>query len=176
MPILGDGGTSDLLMSKHEGPRKQKAEKTKENEGEQLVLGLGPVQTSFWRLSRLVPLEGVRRQFNKYQRKQGDSVETSSVGSSAPTSSLDDMVAATQSLEIQEGSDGISLEPFAEKERRTQDEANDGKPFGKSNASTSGDTKAWRRVPNLPSYVPFGQVVYMNWYLCYVLSYLVLKL
>lgn len=158
VPILGDGGTSDLLMSKHEGPRKQKAEKTKENEGEQLVLGLGPVQTSFWRLSRLVPLEGVRRQFNKYQRKQGDSVETSSVGNSAPTSSLDDMVAATQSLEIQEGSDGISLEPFAEKERRTQDEANDGKPFGKSNASTSGDTKAWRRVPNLPSYVPFGQL------------------
>ena len=63
-----DARTSGSSMSKsEEGVKKQKAEKLKENEGEQLVLGLGPVQTSFWRLSRLVPLESVRRQFNKYK-------------------------------------------------------------------------------------------------------------
>lgn len=159
----------------NEGLRKQKAEKLKQNEGEQLVLGLGPVQTSFWRLSRLVPLEGVRRQFNKYKWKQGDPVEGSSVANSAPTSSLHDVVAAPQSLEIQEGSDGISLEPLAEKERGSQDEAKDRKPSGNINATSSVNTKAWRRVPNLPSYVPFGQVVNMNWYLCSVLCYLVLN-
>lgn len=159
----------------NEGLRKQKAGKLKQNEGEQLVLGLGPVQTSFWRLSRLVPLEGVRRQFNKYKWKQGDPVEESSVANSAPTSSLHDVVAAPQSLEIQEGSDGISLEPLAEKERGSQDEAKDRKPSGNINATSSDNTKAWRRVPNLPSYVPFGQVVNMNWYLCSVLCYLVLN-
>ncbi|KAI8523319.1 hypothetical protein RHMOL_Rhmol13G0064100 [Rhododendron molle] len=156
-PIPGDAGDSDLLMS-NEGLRKQKAKKLKQNEGEQLVLGLGPVQTSFWRLSRLVPLEGVRRQFNKYKWKQGDPVEESSVANSAPTSSLHDVVAAPQSLEIQEGSDGISLEPLAEKEKGSQDEAKDRKPSGNINATSSDNTKAWRRVPNLPSYVPFGQL------------------
>ncbi|KAE9460815.1 hypothetical protein C3L33_07244, partial [Rhododendron williamsianum] len=144
-PIPGDAGDSDLLMS-NEGLRKQKAGKLKQNEGEQLVLGLGPVQTSFWRLSRLVPLEGVRRQFNKYKWKQGDPVEESSVANSAPTSSLHDVVAAPQSLEIQEGSDGISLEPLAEKERGSQDEAKDRKPSGNINATSSDNTKAWRRV------------------------------
>ena len=43
-----DAGTSGSSMSiSEEGVKKQKAEELKEDEGEQLVLGLGPVQTSF---------------------------------------------------------------------------------------------------------------------------------
>ncbi|GMP90242.1 hypothetical protein CsSME_00041455 [Camellia sinensis var. sinensis] len=163
LPIPVDTKTSDSLMSKREeGVKKQKAEKLKEIEGEQLVLGLGPVQTSFWRLSRLVPLEGVKRQFNKYKGKQVDPVETSSASDSAVTSSFDDEAAAPLSLEIQEGSDGISLKPFPETETRPQGEARDAKLSGKMNTSDTDNNRAWRRVPYLPSYVPFGQVVTMN--------------
>ncbi|XP_057513276.1 uncharacterized protein LOC130795273 [Actinidia eriantha] len=154
-----DARTSGSSMSKsEEGVKKQKAEKLKENEGEQLVLGLGPVQTSFWRLSRLVPLESVRRQFNKYKRKQINPVEKSSVADSALTSSLDDGESAPQSLEIQEGSDGISLKPISETEKAPQDEARDGNSSGKSNVNGNNNNRAWRRVPHLPSYVPFGQL------------------
>ncbi|KAL6967952.1 hypothetical protein U1Q18_033755 [Sarracenia purpurea var. burkii] len=155
LPMPVDTGTSGPSLSKHEeGVKKQKVEKLKENEGEQLVLGLGPIQTSFWRLSRLVPLEGIRRQFNKYKGRPVDPVETPSVTDSA----LDDVVAAPQSLEIQEGSDGISLKPLLETEKGPQDESRDGKLPGKSNTYSSNNNNAWRRVPYLPSYVPFGQL------------------
>ncbi|KAI7982539.1 Protein EDS1B [Camellia lanceoleosa] len=159
LPIPVDTKTSDSLMSKREeGVKKQKAEKLKEIEGEQLVLGLGPVQTSFWRLSRLVPLEGVKRQFNKYKGKHVDPVETSSASDSAVTSSFDDEAAAPLSLEIQEGSDGISLKPFPETETGPQGEARDAKSSGKMNTGDTDNNRAWRRVPYLPSYVPFGQL------------------
>ncbi|RVW34346.1 hypothetical protein CK203_100990 [Vitis vinifera] len=133
---------------------KLRADKPKENEGEQLVLGLGPVQSSFWRLSRLVPLESVKRQLSKYRGKQVDPIETS-LNDSALASSIDDMVVEPQSLEIQEGSDGISLKPFSDMDKG--DVATTKKLEGKSNSDRV-NNRAWRRVPYLPSYVPFGQV------------------
>lgn len=136
---------------------KQKAEKTRENEGEQLVLGLGPVQNSFWRLSRLVPLEGVRRQLDRYQGKKVDPIEKSLISDSGLTSSINDAVTPLQSLEIQEDSDGISLRPLAETDDESTAEAKNGKLMGKSTTS-HGNKRAWRPMPSLPSYVPFGQV------------------
>ena len=52
-----------------EEPRLQKATP---NEGEQLVLGLGPVQNSFHRLSRLVPILGVQKQFDWFRGRKED--------------------------------------------------------------------------------------------------------
>ncbi|KAA8550557.1 hypothetical protein F0562_002241 [Nyssa sinensis] len=157
MPV-DTGATSSLMSKREEGAKKQKAEKGKENEGEQLVLGLGPIQSSFWRLSKLVPLEGVKRQINKYKGKQADPVETTSTTTgSAVTSSFDDVVAAPQSLEIEEGSDGISLKPFSDMEKGAHGEARNGNLSGKSNTNIRG-SRTWRRVPSLPSYVPFGQL------------------
>ncbi|XAR60907.1 Triacylglycerol lipase [Bertholletia excelsa] len=137
--------------------KKLKTEKSKESEEEQLVLGLGPIQTSFWRLSRLVPLEGVRRKFNQYKGRKVDPAETA-VAESAQRPSFDDLETTPPSLEIQEGSDGISLKPLSEIEKTLQGEEKDGKSSGKSNSNSRNNHSAWRRVPYLPSYVPFGQL------------------
>lgn len=149
--------TNGSFVSKHEeGVEKSRAEKPRENEGEQLVMGLGPVQSSFWRLSRLVPLASIRSQFNKYRAKQVDPV-ASSVTDSAVTSSIEDVADEPQSLEIQEGSDGISLKPLAETNNGQSNEAINEKLVEKRNTDV-GDGRKWRRVPSLPSYVPFGQL------------------
>lgn len=134
-------------------------DKVKENEGERLVLGLGPVQSSFWRLSKLVPLESVKRQLNKYRLRKVDSVGvgTYSTSDSAATNLGEDEVVEAQSLEIQEGSDGISLKPISDINKEAADVARAGRPTQKS-AIKNGDDRRWRRVPYLPSYVPFGQV------------------
>lgn len=150
--------SSSLTLKHEEGVKKQKFKKVKENEEEQLVLGLGPVQTSFWRLFRLVPLEGVRRQLNKYTGKKVGPAETSSAVDPVPTSSFDIVEATPQSLEIQEGSDGISLKPLSEAEKGLISEEGDGKSSGKSNIYNKDNYGTWRRVPSLPSYVPFGQL------------------
>lgn len=153
-----DVETSSFPMLKREDKLdKRIAEKLKENEGEQLVLGLGPIQSSFWRLSRLVPLEAVKRQINKYKGKQVDPLEMSSTSDPDVISSVEDVVAAPQSLEIQEGSDSISLKPISGTDKRPQSDNRNGKLSGKTNTSV-GDNGAWRRMPYLPSYVPFGQV------------------
>ncbi|EEF29329.1 hypothetical protein RCOM_0318150 [Ricinus communis] len=155
LPMRSEVETSGQSISKREkGMEKSSIQKPKENEGEQLVLGLGPVQTSFWRLSRLVPLEGFRRKINEYTRKQVDPVETSATNNSAVTSSIEDVVAEPQSLEIQEGSDGISLKPLS---HTNNGEAVSGKLAEKGN-DKGGDRRNWSRVPYLPSYVPFGQL------------------
>ncbi|XVF21301.1 hypothetical protein REPUB_Repub12eG0079100 [Reevesia pubescens] len=147
--------STSLSTSKNEkGSQKGKAEKLKETEGEQLVIGVGPVQGPFWRLSRLVPLEGVRRQFNKYRGKQVDPIEPSAADSTT-VSSIEDVVVGPQSLEIQEGTDGISLKPFADNDNGAS-ETGSGKLTEKNN--DSGDSKRWHRVPSLPSYIPFGQL------------------
>lgn len=127
-------------------------EKKKDIEGEQLVLGLGPVQNSFWRLSRLVPLEGVRRQINKYRGKQIDSTESYGSHSNA----VEDEAIEPQSLEIQEGSDGISLKPMSDLGNKPSDITLVGKSTEKTQKDVDG--RRWHRVPYLPSYVPFGQV------------------
>lgn len=150
---LADIETSPLVSKYREGFEKQKADTLKENEGEQLVLGLGPVQNSFWRLSRLVPIEGLRRQF--YNRGRVDPVETSVVTDSATTSTIDDIVTAPQSLEIEEGSDGISLRPLPEKNEEISGGVKNEKSSGTCNSTSR---RGWRRIPSLPSYVPFGHV------------------
>ncbi|KAL8516556.1 hypothetical protein ACS0TY_014995 [Phlomoides rotata] len=142
-------------VSKCKGLEKQKADRSKENESEQLVLGLGPVQNPFWRLSRLVPIEGLRRQFSN-KGKINDLTETSVVPDSAASSTLDDMVTA-QSLEIEESSDGISLRPLPERREEISGGVKNEKSSGPS-YSSSGDKRGWRRIPSLPSYVPFGQL------------------
>lgn len=148
-PVIS--GTSPSVSKYEEGFEKQKTNRSKENEGEQLVLGLGPVQNPLWRLSRLVPIEGLRRQF--YNR--GNKVEPIEISTtdSASTSTIDDLVTTPQSLEIEESSDGISLRPLPEKNEDTKNE----KSSGTSNSS-NGDKKRWRRIPSLPSYIPFGQL------------------
>ncbi|MBA0732382.1 hypothetical protein Gogos_016480 [Gossypium gossypioides] len=147
--------STSLSTSKNEqGSQKGKTEKLNENEGEQLVIGVGPVQGPFWRLSKLVPLEGVRRQFKKYRGKQVDPIELSAADSTT-AAPIEDVVVGPQFLEIQEGTDGISLKPFADTDTGASDPGS-GKLTGKNNGSE--DNNRWRRVPSLPSYVPFGQV------------------
>lgn len=130
--------------------------KTKENEGEQLVMGLGPVQRSFWRLSKLVPLAGLR-QINKYRGHKVGPVEASSMNKSAVTSSIEDVADEPQSLEIQEGSDGVSLKPIPDSISGSSDKEATGKLAEKRSTNIVNGRK-WQRVPYLPSYVPFGQV------------------
>ncbi|KAK4845717.1 hypothetical protein QYF36_008284 [Acer negundo] len=152
-----DVETNSSARKHEEVVEKLRAEKQKENEGEQLVMGLGPVQSSFWRLSKLVPLAGLRSQFNRYRGRKVGPVESSPVTDSTMTSSIEDMADEPQSLEIQEGSDGISLKPLFSTISGSSDVATTGKLAGKSNTSI-GDGRKWRRVPSLPSYVPFGQL------------------
>lgn len=151
--VPAETGSNSISMLKSE----EAVGKHKENEGEQLVLGLGPVQTSIWRLSRLVPLEGVRRQFNKFRGKKVNSVETSSLSDSVATTVVDDDIVEAQSLEIQEGSDGISLKPISETDKEPQ-YVSPNEKSAKTSTAKNGDGRTWRRVPYLPSYVPFGEL------------------
>ncbi|KAH0641095.1 hypothetical protein KY285_037681 [Solanum tuberosum] len=155
LPIPSDGGASVSMSKSSElSLLKQKTEKAKDDEGEQLVLGVGPVQNSFWRLSRLVPLEGVRKQLYRYRGKKVEPLETPT--DSDPMPSVNDIADTPQSLEIQEGSDGISLRPLPT-DQDILGEGNLGKSVAESNIN-NGDKKGWRRMPYLPLYVPFGQL------------------
>ncbi|XP_054783773.1 uncharacterized protein LOC129298782 isoform X2 [Prosopis cineraria] len=135
----------------------QGVEKDKENGRERLVLGMGPVQRSFWRLSRLVPMERLRRQLTKYQESQASSIESTSVPDSLASTLIEEEVLEPQSLEIQEGSDSISLKPLPNSDKHAMEATANEKTDTKSNTIT-GDKRAWRSVPYLPSYVPFGQL------------------
>lgn len=157
-PTRAEVGTASQPVSKHQqGQQKSKEQRPKVNEGEQLVIGLGPVQTSLWRLSRLVPLEGIRRQFSGYRRNQVDSEDAPVTKYSSVRSSMEDVGAQPQSLEIQEDSDGVSLKPMSDINDEKLDEAMSGK-LAEKGISKSGEGNNWRKVPYLPSYVPFGQV------------------
>ncbi|XP_072952480.1 uncharacterized protein [Typha angustifolia] len=131
----------------------QSPRKPKENDGEQLVLGVGPVQTSFWRLSRLVPLEGVRKHLDNLRSVKR---EASSETDHSLLSKDDESEAEAQSLEIQEGSEGISLAPFPDTDQ-VPVEPNSSYSNRRSNLRVE-DSRRWRKVPYLPSYVPFGQL------------------
>ncbi|KAK4268198.1 hypothetical protein QN277_024884 [Acacia crassicarpa] len=147
-----EGEINGLLLKTNE----QGVGKDKENGRERLVLGVGPVQRSFWRLSRLVPLEGLRRQLSKHRESQASSMETTLVPDSLPSTSIEEVV-EPQSLEIQEGSDSISLKPLPNTDKHALEATANGKTDSKTDTIT-GDKGAWRRVPSLPSYVPFGQL------------------
>ncbi|KAL9274433.1 hypothetical protein AKJ16_DCAP06997 [Drosera capensis] len=98
--------------------------------------GVGPVQTSFWRLSRLVPLDA-------------------STGANPVTTLVDDDV--PESLEFQEGSDGASLKRLPGSDKKSSEADAIAKFFGKRNGNSE-DNVAWHGVPYLPSFVPFGQL------------------
>ncbi|KAK2406088.1 hypothetical protein P8452_68460 [Trifolium repens] len=153
VPVPSETETNSLLLRElEEGVTKPKA-----NDGEQLVLGVGPVQKSVWRLSRLVPIEGLRRQFSKHQERRLNSVETNSLPDSLADTLIEEEVVQPRSLEIQESSDGISLKPFPETEKHSLEVSTSRKTNAKSN-NINGDEGKWNRVPYLPSYVPFGQL------------------
>ncbi|CAN1130899.1 hypothetical protein LINPERHAP2_LOCUS6108 [Linum perenne] len=147
--------TGQSVTIPEEGIEKSKEQRQRENKGEQLVIGLGPMQTSFWRLSRLVPLEGIRKQFSKFTGKPVDL--TSATPTSTLTSSIEDAIVEPQPLEIQESSDGISLKPLPDVTNGKQDETVTEKFSEKADAK-GGDRRNWQRVPYLPSYVPFGEL------------------
>ncbi|TQD77042.1 hypothetical protein C1H46_037434 [Malus baccata] len=138
--------------------------KGKENDGERLVLGLGPVQTSMWRLSKLVPLEGIRRQFNKYRGKKVYSVEASSQSDYVAATVVDDDMVEPQSLEIQEGSDGISLKPISDTDKEPPYVVPSGKSVRKS-STKNGDDSTWRRLYLLEnsSVKSLSDAEYSNW-------------
>lgn len=149
-----DSKKSTLSISKQDITSDKQKAKIKENESEQLVLGLGPVYNSFWRLSNLVPINAVRRQLSKYTgNKFGSSI--SSTPDPNITSSIEDAEDAPQSLEIEEDSEGISLKPLP-MDKRDSSETVNGNSSGKSKSSDK--RNVWQRVPALPSYVPFGQL------------------
>ncbi|KAK9159779.1 hypothetical protein Syun_006120 [Stephania yunnanensis] len=150
MPV-DEGITSSPLTKDREGVEGSRAGKLKEAGGEQLVLGLGPVQNPLWRLSRLVPLEGVRKQINRLRGVNTEPGQISSTGSSL-TSSINEVEAPPESLEIQEGSDSISLKPFSDKDNAEPDSTKGNKVAGKS-AQGNGVSSGWRRMPYLPSYL-----------------------
>ncbi|XP_020111587.1 uncharacterized protein LOC109726422 [Ananas comosus] len=125
----------------------------KEDNGQQLVLGVGPVQTSMWRLAKLVPLEAVRNQFNIFRRNQNKVGEASLDIDSGLQSKGDESEAEPQSLEIQEGSEGITLAPLPDTDQETL-----GNHVERRSRLDDEDSRRWHRLPNLPSYVPFGQL------------------
>lgn len=151
MAIVGSS-----LSKRGEGADRSSAVKLKENDGEQLVLGFGPVQNSFWRLSRLVPLEGVKKQLDRFKRRN-EWEESSSVSDSDPTSILDAVEAEPQSLEIQENTDGISLTPMPNTSKGVPGDTKSSH-MSEKGSDKNGNSRRWRRVPYLPSYVPFGQL------------------
>ncbi|XP_074565710.1 uncharacterized protein LOC141822180 [Curcuma longa] len=128
-------------------------QKGKINDGEELVLGVGPVQTSIWRLKNLVPLEAVHKYLNAFKKVGNENGSVSSLEncSSPPAFGITDP--EPESLEIQEDSDGISLTPLDP----DNTVANDSHVTRKT-STRIGESRRWHRVPSLPSYVPFGQL------------------
>lgn len=129
-------------------------EKPKESTGEQLVLGLGPVQKPFWGLSRLVPIEGIKKHL---AGQKGDQVSVKTSVPDSATQSLTENIHTPQSLEIEEGSDSVCLKPMSKSNERVSDSDTVEKPTERSSNSAV-DSRSWGPVPYLPSYVPFGQV------------------
>ncbi|KAG0533023.1 hypothetical protein BDA96_04G156400 [Sorghum bicolor] len=140
---------------KSEETMEASAERPKGNNGEQLVLGVGPVQKSLWRLSKLVPLEGVRKSLSVIQKQTNIFGKAPSQLDSYLQSKVDESEEPPQSLEIQESSQGIALTPLSDKDGGNTEDNN---RTEKINASEAGNSKRWSRVPSLPSYVPFGEL------------------
>ncbi|KAL6899901.1 hypothetical protein ACP4OV_006559 [Aristida adscensionis] len=141
--------------TKSEENTETSAGRPKENQVEQLVLGVGPVQKSLWRLSKLVPLEGVRKSLSVLQKQANIFGKASSQLDSYLQSKVDESDEEPQSLEIQEGSEGIALTPLSDKDGEHPEENN---KTEKINVYEAGGSKRWSRVPSLPSYVPFGEL------------------
>lgn len=154
-----DSRNSNTTLAKSKELNKGSRIMKSKERGEQLVLGLGPVQTSVWRLSKLVPLEGVRKHLSKFKRVENGVEEASPVADPCLMVKVDEAEAVPQSLEIEEGSEGISLNPLPDKEGQVPLEPNESITDSKDSVGV-GNSRQWRRVPYLPSYVPFGQVLF----------------
>ncbi|VAI57570.1 unnamed protein product [Triticum turgidum subsp. durum] len=126
-----------------------------DNNREQLVLGVGPVQKSLWRLSKLVPVEGVRKSLSVLQKQANIFEKASTQLDSYLQAKVDESEEEPWSLEIQEGSEGIALTPLSDNHGGTTEEHN---RTEKINSSKVGCSKRWSRVPSLPSYIPFGEL------------------
>lgn len=135
--------------------RESQGDKLKENGGEQLVIGVGPVQTPFWRLSRLVPIEGIKRHL--MGQKGTETSDKAPSESESAASSLTDNTTAPQSLEIEEGCNGVSLMPISDSDAKAP-ALDTGRKAPEKSGNNEGDGRAWGRMPSLPSYVPFGEV------------------
>ncbi|KAG0487621.1 hypothetical protein HPP92_009716 [Vanilla planifolia] len=147
----------DVSLVKSENhSMKSQTLKSKDTNGEQLVMGLGPVQMPLWRLSKLVPLEGVQKHLSMLRRVGSQDGLAKLTVDYRPPSVNDAPEAEPQSLEIREGSDGISLKPIYNS--KTALAEGNRKSFDGRSGVGMGGTRRWRRVPYLPSYVPFGQL------------------
>ncbi|KAM3241529.1 hypothetical protein ACQJBY_054426 [Aegilops geniculata] len=135
--------------------KKTSTEGAVDNNREQLVLGVGPVQKSLWRLSKLVPVEGVRKSLSVLQKQANIFEKASTQLDSYLQSKVDESEEEPWSLEIQEGSEGIALTPLSDNHGGTTEENN---RTEKINSSKVGCSKRWSRVPSLPSYIPFGEL------------------
>lgn len=143
------------ILKSEEGTKRSLTGENKEGNKEQLVMGLGPVQTSLWRLSKLVPLRGVWKQLDRFKgRRYRSGVELSDV-ELALASTIEEAENGPSSLEIQEGIDGISLSPIPTVDKEMVSEEKNGQTAGRNSLEIG---SAWRSVPYLPSYVPFGNV------------------
>lgn len=146
-----------FLVKSEEVSKTSNIPKSQEPDGERLVLGLGPVQTTVWRLSKLVPLEGVRKHINMFRKVETGVGQASPVADHGVPLTVDEAEAEPQSLEIEENSEGISLNLLPKKEDSGFVEAN-GSLIDTKNSTKVGNSSRWQRVPYLPSYVPFGQL------------------
>lgn len=143
------------ILKSEEGTKRSLTGENKEGNKEQLVMGLGPVQTSLWRLSKLVPLRGVWKQLDRFKgRRYRSGVELSDV-ELALASTIEEAENGPSSLEIQEGIDGISLSPIPTVDKEMVSEEKNGQTAGRNSLEIG---SAWRSVPYLPSYVPFGNL------------------
>ncbi|XP_044419586.1 uncharacterized protein [Triticum aestivum] len=135
--------------------KKTSTEGAVDNNREQLVLGVGPVQKSLWTLSKLVPVEGVRKSLSVLQKQANIFEKASTQLDSYLQSKVDESEEEPWSLEIQESSEGIALTPLSDNHGGTTEENN---RTEKINSSKVGCSKRWSRVPSLPSYIPFGEL------------------
>ncbi|XP_057834847.1 uncharacterized protein LOC131045291 isoform X2 [Cryptomeria japonica] len=130
--------------------------KSKPNEADHLVLGLGPIQKSFRRLSKFVPSMSTHKQFNWFGRKEKMDA-TLTEADPVVTSAMDERETSLQSLEIQEGMNGISLTPVSDVGKSFMDISTDTQT-SQGREAKSGERVHWHRVPSFPSYVPFGEL------------------
>lgn len=149
--------TSNSVKSEVPSRSLNNATVSKEKKGEQLVLGVGPVQKSVWRLYKLVPLDAVRKHVDIFRKGNGAREAAPVLNRGVKLPLKVDEIAESQSLEIQEGAEGISLNTVPIKEDEGINEVN-GNLADSKNSAEAGNSRQWRRVPGLPSYVPFGEL------------------
>lgn len=124
------------------------------NEGERLVLGLGPLQNSLWRISKLVPLVGGPKPSKSKSLDAKDEISNSSSSFSLKDELL------PESLAIQEGAEAVALTSLTQ---ITDDKRSVSEPGKAPSTEPRSNTVDWRsRVPSLPSYVPFGQLLLLQ--------------